>query len=136
MPTARTLTQISKFRAIKKLALNLKFYPLSKRGIERYIMSKKVEDIKQKVNQKHIEFYDKTLSVLEFMLDEYAREIKYAEFEFIDAPKNSLAMIDFLISAIGKVQKGQRLALGLDDDVVVNEEPKINVVEGLCEGKI
>ena len=26
-------------------------------------MSKKVEDIKQKVNQKHIEFYDKTLSV-------------------------------------------------------------------------
>ena len=83
-------------------------------------MSKKVEDIKQKVNQKHIEFYDKTLSVLEFMLDEYAREIKYAEFEFIDAPKNSLVMIDFLISAIGKVQKGQRLALGLDDDVVVN----------------
>ena len=50
-------------------------------------MSKKVEDIKQKVNQKHIEFYDKTLSVLEFMLDEYAREIKYAEFEFIDRPK-------------------------------------------------
>ena len=99
-------------------------------------MSKKVEDIKQKVNQKHIEFYDKTLSVLEFMLDEYAREIKYAEFEFIDAPKNSLAMIDFLISAIGKVQKGQRLALGLDDNVVVNEEPTINVVEGLCEGKI
>ena len=136
MPTARTLTQISKFQAIKKLALNLKFYPLPKRGIERYIMSKKVEDIKQKVNQKHIEFYDKTLSVLEFMLDEYAREIKYAEFEFIDAPKNSLVMIDFLISAIGKVQKGQRLALGLDDDVVVNEEPKINVVEGLCEGKI
>lgn len=114
----------------------MKFYPLPKRGIERYIMSKKVEDIKQKVNQKHIEFYDKTLGVLEFMLDEYAREIKYAEFEFIDAPKNSLIMIDFLISAIGKVQKGQRLALGLDDDVVVNEEPKINVVEGLCEGKI
>ena len=45
-------------------------------------------------------------------------------------------MIDFLISAIGKVQKGQRLALGLDDDVVVNEEPTINVVEGLCEEKI
>ena len=106
------------------------------KGNDRFIMSKKVEDIKQKVNQKHIEFYDKTLSVLEFMLDEYAREIKYAEFEFIDAPKNSLAVIDFLISAIGKVQKGQRLALGLDDDVVVNEEPKINVVEGLCEGKI
>ena len=110
--------------------------PILKLTRKRYIMSKKVEDIKQKVNQKHIEFYDKTLSVLEFMLDEYAREIKYAEFEFIDAPKNSLVMIDFLISAIGKVQKGQRLALGLDDEIVVNEEPQINIIEGLCEGKI
>ena len=99
-------------------------------------MYKDVENIKQKVNQKHIEFYDKALSVLEFMLEEYTREIKYAEFEFLDVPKNSLSMIDFLISAIGKVQKGQRLALGLDDEVVENEEPKINVVEGLCEGKI
>ena len=99
-------------------------------------MSKKVEDTRQQVNQKHIEFYNKTLRILEFMLDKYAREIKYAEFEFIDAPKNSLTMIDFLISAIGKVQKGQRLALGLDDDAVVNEEPTINVVEGLCEEKI
>ena len=99
-------------------------------------MSKKVEDTRHQVNQKHIEFYNKTLRILEFMLDEYAREIKYAEFEFIDAPKNSLTMIDFLISAIGKVQKGQRLALGLDDDAVVNEEPTINVVEGLCEEKI
>ena len=44
--------------------------------------------------------------------------------------------VDFLISSIGKVQKGQRLALGLDDDVVVNEEPEINIIEGLCEGKI
>ena len=97
-------------------------------------MTKK--DTKQQVNQEHIEFYNKVFNVLKFMLDEYAREIKYAEFDFIDASKNSLAMIDFLISAIGKVQKGQRLALGLDDDVVVNEEPKINIIEGLCEEKI
>ena len=41
-----------------------------------------------------------------------------------------------IISAIGKVQKGQRLALGLDDDVSVNEEPVINIVEGLSEEKI
>ena len=114
----------------------MKFYPLRWRGLKGIVMSKKVEDIKQNVNQKHIEFYDKTLKVLEFMLSEYSREIKYAEFEFIDAPKNAIAMLDFLISSIGKVQKGQRLALGLDDDAVVNEEPKINVVEGLCEEKI
>ena len=117
-------------------ALNLKFYPLGGEGLKGIVMSKKVEDIKQNVNQKHIEFYDKALKVLEFMLSEYSREIKYAEFEFIDAPKNAITMLDFLISSIGKVQKGQRLALGLDDDVVVNEETEINIIEGLCEGKI
>lgn len=100
-------------------------------------MSKKNEEkSKQKVNQRHIEYYDKTLSLLEFMLDECAREIKYAEFEFLDAPKNTISVIDFLISSIGKIQKGQRLALGLDDTNVENTEPEINIIEGLCEGKI
>ena len=50
--------------------------------------------------------------------------------------KNSIATIDFLISAIGKVQKGQRLALGLDNEFIANEEPEINIVEGLKKEKI
>ena len=96
-------------------------------------------DIKAKkteINQKHIIFYDKTLSVLEFILDEYSRELTRADIEFLDMPKNSSATLDFLISSIGKVQKGQRLALGMDDDVTENEEPVINIIEGLCEEKI
>ena len=68
-------------------------------------MSKKVEDIKQNVNQKHIEFYDKALKVLEFMLSEYSREIKYAEFEFIDAPKNAIA---FLVNVSFEATKDKR----------------------------
>ena len=92
--------------------------------------------IKKNVNQKHIEFYDKTFEILEFILDEFSRELSRADIEFLEMPKNSISTLDFLISAIGKVQKGQRLALGLDDDVKINEEPEINIIEGLKKEKI
>lgn len=95
-----------------------------------------MDENKIKINERHVAFYDKTLSVLEFLLNEFEHDIKYAEFEYLEIPKNTLATLDFLISAIGKVQKGQRLALGLDDEVKLNEEPEINIVEGLNEGKI
>ena len=95
-----------------------------------------IKAVKKEINQKHIQLYDKTLSILEFMLDEFSRELTRADVEYLEFPKNSIATIDFLISAIGKVQKGQRQALGLDDEKVENIEPVINVVEGLSEEKI
>ena len=95
-----------------------------------------IQKIKKDINDKHIKFYDKTLSVLEFILDEFSRELTRADIEFLEMPKNSIATIDFLISAIGKVQKGQRLALGLGEDTTENLEPVINIVEGLSEEKI
>ena len=97
-------------------------------------MAKKTK--KQIVNEKHIELYDKTLSVLDFLLTEFAHDIKYEEFEYLDIPKNTLATMDFIISSITKVQKGQRLALGLDNEMAENEEPQINIIEGLSEEKI
>lgn len=95
-----------------------------------------IKGLKKKINQKHVEFYDKTLSILEFILDEYSRELTRADIEFLEMPKNSVATLDFLISSIGKIQKGQRLALGLDDEKVENVEPQINIVEGISEDKI
>ena len=95
-----------------------------------------IQELKKEINDKHIKFYDKTLSILEFILDEFSRELTRADIEFIEMPKNSIATIDFLISAIGKVQKGQRLALGLGEETTENLEPVINIVEGLCEEKI
>ena len=95
-----------------------------------------IKDKKKQVNEKHIQFYEKTLSVLEYILDEYSRELTRSDIEFLEMPKNAVATIDFLISAIGKVQKGQRLALGLGDDAIENTEPQINIIEGLCEEKI
>lgn len=95
-----------------------------------------IAEQKKIINEKHIKFYDKTLSILEFILDEYSKELTRADIEFLEMPKNAVSTIDFLISAIGKVQKGHRLALGLDDDYVENIEPQINIIEGLCEEKI
>ena len=95
-----------------------------------------IKERNQEINEKHIKFYDKTLSILEFILDEYSRELTRADIEFLEMPKNAVSTIDFLISAIGKVQKGQRLALGLGEESVENIEPVINIVEGLSEEKI
>ena len=97
-------------------------------------MTKKIQ--KQDVNKKHIEFYNKVLDILEFILNEYSGEITRADIEFLDMSKNSIAVLDFLISSITKVQKGQRLALGLDDKELDDVSPKINIVEGLSENKI
>lgn len=99
---------------------------------EKTNMQKKKKDI----NEKHIKFYDKTLSILEFILDEYSKELTRADIEFLEMPKNSVATLDFLISSIGRVQKGHRQALGLDDEKYENIEPVINVVENLNKDKI
>lgn len=99
----------------------------------------KAEDLSLKkfnVNKKHIEFYDKTLEILGFVLEEYSRELTRADIEFLEMPKSAVATLDFLISAIGKVQKGQRLALGLDEDEFEDTSPQINIIEGLSEEKI
>ena len=51
-------------------------------------------------------------------------------------PKNAISTIDFIISAISKVQKGQRLALGLDENEFEDTSPVINIIEGVAEEKI
>ena len=96
-------------------------------------------DIKRKkyeVSQRHIRFYDKTLDILQLILDEYSRELTRADIEFLEMPKNSIATLDFLISSICKIQKGQRLALGLDENEFEDTSPQINIIEGLSENKI
>ena len=100
--------------------------------------SKKTEKKNKKdiVNQKHVDFYDKTLEILTFIIEEYSKEITRADIEFMEMPKNSIATLDFLISSIVKVQKGQRLALGLDENEFEDTSPQINIIEGLKESKI
>ena len=55
---------------------------------------------KENINKRHIEYYDKVLAILEFILEEYSRELTRADLEFLEMPKNSIATLDFLISSI------------------------------------
>lgn len=96
----------------------------------------KTKNIKDEINQKHIKFYDKTLKIITFILDKYSKELTCADIEFLEMPKNSIATLDFLISAITKIQKGHRLALGLDENIIEDISPQINIIEGLDETKI
>ena len=99
--------------------------------------NKKNENLaKEDINQRHISYYNKTLDILDFILDEFSKELTRADIEFLEMPKNSIAVLDFLISGITKIQKGQRLALGLDEEVCEDNSPKINIIEGLTESKI
>lgn len=98
--------------------------------------TKHIKNKKEEVNKKHIEFYDKTLEILQFILDEYSRELTRTDIEFLEMPKNSIATLDFLISSIIKIQKGQRLALGLDENEFEDTSPQINIIEGVVESKI
>ncbi len=91
---------------------------------------------KEKTNQNHIEYFDKLFEILNFILDEYSKELTRADVDFLEMPKNSVATLDFLISSIIKVQKGQRIALGLDEEEFEDTSPQINIIEGLSEDKI
>lgn len=95
-----------------------------------------IKSKKQEVNTKHIAYYDKTLEILNFILDEYSKELTRADIEYLEMSKNSIAVLDFLISSMVKVQKGHRIALGLDDDEFEDTSPQINIIEGLSESKI
>ena len=103
-------------------------------------MPKKKEfDIKEKrqeVSKKHIEFYDELLNSINFILTNYVKELRSAQIEFLNMPKTSIATLDFLISSIVKIQKGQRIALGLDEEEYVDTSPIINIIKGLDGDKI
>ena len=103
------------------------------------MFSKNEKDIsqkKKKANLNHIKFYEKIFEILMFILDEYSRELVRADIEFLEMPKSAISTLEFLISAIIRIQKGQRLALGLDENEFEDTSPQINIIEGICEEKI
>ena len=98
--------------------------------------NKNIQQKKDNTNQKHIDFYNKAFDVTEFILNEFTKELTRANISFLDMPKNTITTLDFLISAITKIQKGHRIALGLDDEIYEDTSPQINIIEGLSESKI
>lgn len=97
---------------------------------------KKIYDSKEKINQQYVDYYNKILETLSFILDEYTKEMIRSDISFLDMPRNSLATLDFLVGAVTKIQKGHRLSLGLNENEYEDISPQINIIEGLKEEKI
>ncbi len=99
---------------------------------------KKIEDIdKNIINCRHVNLFNTALDSVEILLNNFLAEIKNYNENPLELSKNLIATLDFLISAIGKIQKGQRLALNLDKDIPLQDtEPQINIIEGVDFKKI
>ena len=92
---------------------------------------------KIQLNNRHIKLYNKSLDGLEILLDSIIYELKSYDGTIAELPKTVIAALDFVISSLTKLQKGQRLALGLDNETHVQEtEPQISVIEGVDIKKI
>lgn len=99
--------------------------------------TKKSKIDKTQLNNKHVELYNLTLDSLEILINNFLKELDSYQESYLELPKNLIATLDFLISAISKVQKGQRLALNLDKETqATHKEPQINVIEGIDYKKI
>jgi len=89
------------------------------------------------INNRHVELLNKSLDGIELLLTGILEELNSYDGSFIELPKTVITTLDFIVSALTKVQKGQRLALGLDNEVVSDEiEPQISIIEGVDINKI
>lgn len=103
--------------------------------------SKKIKNIqdfdKTEINCRHVNLFNIALDSVEVLLNNFLDEVKDYKENPLELSKNMIATLDFLISAISKIQKGQRLALNLDKDTPLQDiEPQINVIEGIDYSKI
>lgn len=103
--------------------------------IEAEVTQKTIEDIvnqKVETNKRHIALIDESLDVVQHLLQTYKQELAEGK----KRTKASAYTIDYLMSAILKAQKGQRLALNIDSEDVEEIEPEIAIIEGVDLNKI
>lgn len=89
------------------------------------------------INNRHIEVFNKSLDGIEQILDGILSELGlYAE-SYIELPKSVITALDFVVSSLVKIQKGQRLALGLDNEILGDDiEPEVSIIEGVNINKV
>lgn len=104
------------------------------------VSAQKITDIvideKVKINQRHSDLYEKGSALIEFWLDYYQEELMKFKSGEIQKPKASPYSLDFLMSSVQKIQKGQRLANNIENEDTGNIEPDILIIEGIDNNKI
>jgi predicted DNA-binding protein YlxM (UPF0122 family) len=83
-------------------------------------------------NERHIRLYEQGLDVVEELLKQYMDELKANK----KRPKATAYTIDFLMNALQKAQKGQRVALSMNDDDSTDDSKDVLVVNGIDVTKI
>ena len=92
---------------------------------------------KLQINGRHVELFNKSLDGIEHILDGVLTDLRLYEDSYLDLPKTVISAFDFIISSLIKIQKGQRLALGLDNEIITEEtEPQISIIEGVNFTKV
>jgi len=87
-------------------------------------MSKKTD--KNEYNKKHLTLYDFALLLVEKLMKDYLEDLE--DRESIDKKAKPQAL-DSICNCISKAQKGQRLALGMDEEIKENDMPQINTIK-------
>lgn len=89
-------------------------------------MQMKPNEEKDKYNKKHLSLYDFALLLVEKIMKDYLDDFNNIE---TCEKKAKPQALDSICNCISKAQKGQRLALGMDEDVDNFQLPQINTIK-------
>ena len=98
------------------------------------IQKAKEKEIEKKVkaNELHTELYDKGLEIANLIMENYIRDLHEGKKRTGATATN----LDYLMSAIQKCQKGQRMSLNIEAEDTGTTEPEVTVINGLDINKI
>lgn len=98
---------------------------------------KDAKNNKTEINEHHLRLFEKSLEGVEMILDGFLYDLRSYDESFLTLSKNSMSVLESAISSLLKIQKGERLALGMgDEDSDIETEPIINVIEGVDLKKV
>lgn len=109
--------------------------PKIEQEAEQKIIEKAAEkEINKKIraNELHTELFDKGLDVARMLLDKYMNDLKEGKKRTGATATN----LDYLMGAISKAQKGQRMSLNIEAETAVDNEPEIMIIKGVDIDKI
>lgn len=114
-------------------------YTAKKRAIDRRVLditATNVEEQKVAVSNECIGMFETGAEVIKMLLDNYLTELREGEASASKA-RATAYNTNLLMDGVTKIQKGLRVAYGMDEDNKLQEkEPEVLVIEGVDNGKI
>ena len=114
-------------------------YTAKKRAIDRRVLditATNVEEQKVAVSNECIGMFETGAEVIKMLLDNYLEELREGQASASKA-RATAYNTNLLMDGVTKIQKGLRVAYGMDEDNKLQEkEPEVLVIEGVDNGKI